>query len=486
MCSIALYFTPVSPYDFGARSWCVVLLFPLPVDTFTLLVRTGYLLFTLLLQTFLGVLFFHFFRRATHNIWIPVVFGAVFLLTGYPLSLVAVWLDARVVPAIYRSTEGSPIDWEESCRIDHSHLVSPAGPRYASLERSARAWLVSHSAHEPMVLQSCRCIATSYPTDGVGRKELTDSFTPSPRFDIRWDHAGIRHLLFDSHVPSYVDRSWSAEDGYQFTPTSLMFQRQYAPGGCVVFRFDARDQLSIPRSSTEGCPLLAEDGEHLARLENTTYSTTERQVVVEEDHGKPAMTVDISRIGAGFVVLEGLSIDSKRLLVSRQSSRLLNTPAPDLASKGFSHEYAEIAFNGEILWRLPVSREVDECRLIVDPPNWVRWRYCGRGSVGPCGLDWSIDGRRGAHQPGRGRSIVAVTLQPAGRHIALSVSDLHTTGAVPDAVYVIRTDDGGEVFRRQLPPLANARVQFLGNTLLACTDFDGSDGFVRVVKLPED
>jgi hypothetical protein len=55
----------------------------------------------------------------------------------------------------------------------------------------------------------------------------------------------------------------------------------------------------------------------------------------------------------------------------------------------------------------------------------------------------------------------------------------------PDAVYIVQTSDGKEIFRRRLPAFAHADVQFLGASRVAYTDFDGSDGYVRVVQVPD-
>jgi hypothetical protein len=89
------------------------------------------------------------------------------------------------------------------------------------------------------------------------------------------------------------------------------------------------------------------------------------------------------------------------------------------------------------------------------------------------------------HHVARGRVVVSVSLSPDGQLAAASVTDMHKTGHTKDAVCVVRTSDGAEVFRRELPAFSESEVQFLGASLLAYTDFDGSDGFVRVVRVPE-
>jgi hypothetical protein len=180
--------------------------------------------------------------------------------------------------------------------------------------------------------------------------------------------------------------------------------------------------------------------------------------------------------------LEGVSTDRRRILIRRESSALLDARAPDLEARGFAHEHVEFAFDEQIIWRLPRVGDDDDARLVFDAPNWAWWQTESRRPVNCCRLEWTVDGVPRTYKVARGRSIISVSLYPTGTLLALSVSDRHWT--VSDSVYVIRTSDGSEVFRRYLPPLAQSRVQFLGPEFLAYTDLDGSDELVRVVKVP--
>jgi len=334
-----------------------------------------------------------------------------------------------------------------------------------------------------MMLMPEGCRTVAYAATDAGQTELRDAFKPKPGFDPSYD-VGLRYKLSDRAVPSMYNRTWSAEYGYQFTPASLMFQRQYLPGGCVIFGFNPPNHREVPAESDVGCPALSGDSDLLGSLERTTYSISERRVEIAPAHGPGPAAVDISKVGSGFVSLEGVSVNRRSVLIRRQSSTLLHARAPDLEARGFAHEYSEVGFDGHVVWRLPRVGGADDARLAVEGANWVWWQTESQHPLDCCRLEWSRDGVAGRHRVARGRSIISVSLCPTGKLIAVSVSDRHWTGRVSDSVYVIRTADGSEVFRRYLQPLAQSRVQFLGPDLLAYTDFDGSDGFVRVVRVP--
>lgn len=486
--SSVVYVAPVNYYDFGTHFWCSVLLSPKLGDTFGVCVWIAYLIWTILLQALLAVGLYFLYRRATRLYIVPIATIILYVVMVVPLNLGAVWLDARVVPFIYREAEGPSIEGQESCRVEHAHLLAPQESRYGFLERSARAWIVSHTTKEPMILLPEACRTLAYTASQGGEDELRTHFGPEPEVgesEVSFDEdVGLRYALFDKRVASNYRKTWTFEYGSQFTPTSIMFQRQYAPRGCVIYRLSLQESQDVPHESGSHCPVLSGDSDSLGSLERTAYSVSERRVEIAAIHGESTLAADISKVGPGFVVLEGISVDRRRLLIRRESARLLQAEAPDLEAHGFSNEYSEIAFDGQVIWRLPRIGEADDAELVADAQNWVWWQSKDRKGTDCCVLEWSVGGSAGSHRVARGRKIVAVSLNPTGKLIAVSVSDRHWTGKVHDSVYVIRTRDGVEVFRQYLPPLSQSRVQFLGPLLLAYTDFDGSDGFVRVVKVP--
>jgi len=115
--------------------------------------------------------------------------------------------------------------------------------------------------------------------------------------------------------------------------------------------------------------------------------------------------------------------------------------------------------------------------------GWVAWDAY-RDSE-PYRVAWSLANRRGTHQVLKGRGITSVAVNPNGTYVAVSTTTSLNIGHIKDAVYVLRTSDGAEVWRRYLPAYARSSVQFLGNQYFAYTDWDGVHASVRVLSLPE-
>ena len=80
--------------------------------------------------------------------------------------------------------------------------------------------------------------------------------------------------------------------------------------------------------------------------------------------------------------------------------------------------------------------------------------------------------------------ITSLAVSPDGRYIAVSVNTTLSIGDLDDAVFVIRTSDGAEVFRRYLKVYTRSAVAFLGGECFAYTESrDRPDG-LRVLKIP--
>ncbi len=67
--------------------------------------------------------------------------------------------------------------------------------------------------------------------------------------------------------------------------------------------------------------------------------------------------------------------------------------------------------------------------------------------------------------------------------IGVSVGRNLSIGDVRDAVYVLRTDTGEEIYRRYLPAYTRSQLAFLGDELIAVTWADGARGEVRVLRV---
>ncbi len=114
--------------------------------------------------------------------------------------------------------------------------------------------------------------------------------------------------------------------------------------------------------------------------------------------------------------------------------------------------------------------------------GWVAWdgyREDGRSRV-----VWSLPAGDGEAVIPRGRNIESLTVDPAGRHIAVSVATGLSIGSTKSAVFVFRAADGGEIFRRYHPPYSRNRLAFLGPDYLAMTRSEVGQSFVDVYRVP--
>ncbi len=84
---------------------------------------------------------------------------------------------------------------------------------------------------------------------------------------------------------------------------------------------------------------------------------------------------------------------------------------------------------------------------------WQSYREKGRYLV-----SWTIDGQSGRHEVPLGRGITDVAVSSDGVYIAISTSSGLNIGSVPDTVYVLRSADGADVFRRTLPRYARSQL----------------------------
>jgi hypothetical protein len=66
---------------------------------------------------------------------VPLALILLFCLGTLPLTIGAVCPDSRVVPFLYRQTEGPAVDWQESCRVVAGLQPAPATPPHDVSDR---------------------------------------------------------------------------------------------------------------------------------------------------------------------------------------------------------------------------------------------------------------------------------------------------------------------------------------------------------------
>ena len=116
--------------------------------------------------------------------------------------------------------------------------------------------------------------------------------------------------------------------------------------------------------------------------------------------------------------------------------------------------------------------------------GWIAWD--GYRENARYRVAWSLPAGDGLYEIPKGRSVIAVSADPAGRYVAVSVSGNLSIGSVRDSVRVIRVSDGTEVWRRYLPRYSRSQVAFLGSGYLAMTRLADGTARVDVLEVPAD
>jgi hypothetical protein len=109
---------------------------------------------------------------------------------------------------------------------------------------------------------------------------------------------------------------------------------------------------------------------------------------------------------------------------------------------------------------------------------WLAWD--AYRDAGPYWLAWRTPTGAGRSRVPLGRAVTSAALDPSGRFIAVSTTTSLSIGGLQDTVYVMRTDDGGEVFRRYLPTYTRSAVAFFEGGSFAYSDLQGT----HVLELP--
>jgi hypothetical protein len=114
--------------------------------------------------------------------------------------------------------------------------------------------------------------------------------------------------------------------------------------------------------------------------------------------------------------------------------------------------------------------------------GWIAWD--GYREEGRSHVVWSLSGKQGVVRIPRGRGIDSFSVAANGSVIAVSVSSSLTLGSTQSAIFLMRTVNGDEIYRRYLPPYTRTRLAFLGNEYLAISRFEEGRSFVDVFRTP--
>ncbi len=117
--------------------------------------------------------------------------------------------------------------------------------------------------------------------------------------------------------------------------------------------------------------------------------------------------------------------------------------------------------------------------------GWVAWEiYREEGRVR---VVWDLPTGAGRREAPKGSGITDLAVSPDGALIAVSTSTKLNIGDIKDSLFVLRTRDGAEVYRRYFRRYTRTRMAFLGPRRLAVTraDLDQGGGWIEVLQVPE-
>jgi hypothetical protein len=392
------------------------------------------------LQIVAGALWYWFFARPKWWRLLPfVVCVPVFF-------MVIEWAYLVAIPSrflIEQDTAPESGEWKSVCTIPDMSLAPVRSAPDLLLERAGQAWLTGTGMNVFAVLEMPGCRTTPVELQDAGTSYTQQYMLPGGRCLFgTWDNkAGQNH--------------WWFRDGTGNAPQPLP---------------------RPPANPKHSAPILSTDGNWVAWLEyipGVTVTPLPQRVVIRSLHDDREHLVNMPPPGRSEFVLLGVNMDAEELTF-------------------YEHEYTTrqnslmvIDFDGAHRGQPLVAEGVDPqaTTFLRVGQGWVAWDAYREN--GPYRVAWSLPNGRGTHQVLKGRGITAVAFNPSGTYVAISTTTALNIGNIKDAVYVLRTTDGKEVWRRYQPTYARSPVAFLGDKFFAYTDWDGTHTAVQVLKTPD-
>jgi hypothetical protein len=347
-------------------------------------------------------------------------------------------LEQAVVPLAFlveRDTAPAHGEWAVACSLADVTLMPGPLAGDLALARAGEAWVLRAGELRLGVLTMPGCAITSLGLtwSNVGRQVV--AVAPGGRALIETQAASTTRL----------DYAYLAGPGRTPAPLPVL----------------------ADRPAPEGRPILSGDGTWMAWIERDVTAPARPATVrvVPVDGGVPRAVSLHALEPASFVVVE---LDAGGEVVLARNER----------------EFLGLGFDGARRWGPLTPDGIQPLSFTFRRlgAGWVAWDgYQEREAYR---VAWQTPYGRSVHRIPRGRSLVAVAPDPEGRHVALSTTGAYSIGEVPDAVVVLRTADGGEVFRRYLPRYTRSGVAFLGSGYFAYVEGDARQSRLQVLRVP--
>ncbi len=331
-------------------------------------------------------------------------------------------------------------DWALACRIEDATLLQVRGPATPDLARAQEAWVASTTAPDTWKLL----------TGPDCRLEATAHSRPTERGSLAAVAAGGA-AIFTAYVGDpAVTRYWHLDPvsgrATELTPPLPPDLRYWL----VTL---SRDGKAVGWIESE------RSGRNWERRLKTREVATgrERDVLLQGlDRGQPEILA-LDGFEGGVMV----SLYPGRVLAFDGTGRPAWGPIDTGEIKHVGRNFVRIG-DGWVAWE--IYREEGRLRIVWDLPQ---------GS-----------GRR---EVPKGSGIKDLAVSPDGELIAVSTSTNLNIGNVRDSLFVLRSRDGVEVYRRFFRKYTRTRMAFLGPRHLAVTraNLDKGGGWIEVLEVPE-
>ncbi len=331
-------------------------------------------------------------------------------------------------------------DWKTVCTVPDMQLAQirreTRSPPDTSLARAGQAWLRAKGEYAVLSMPGCQIRLIKKP----------DVATPVD-------------LHFVSPAGVYLLKSWDNKTG---------LTHWWVGNGSL------RPLSRAPADPRFGTPVLSNDGNWVAWVEMIPDGTKRRRAVIQSLDDDRSRLVDIPDQTHSAWVLLAADIERQELTFYEH------------AYPSGLNSLTVLGFDGERRGQPVVAEGLNAqfTSMLRVGTGWVAWDATPE-DFESYRIAWLLAGERETHHTLKGRSITAVEVDPSGTYIAVSETNAIRDNYVKDAVYVLRTSDGKEIWHRSLPRYARSSLAFLGDKLFAYTESDGAHSTVRVLQIPE-
>ena len=329
-------------------------------------------------------------------------------------------------------------DWPVACRIDDATLLQLRKPATPDLARAQEAWIGPAAAPGTWkLLRGTDC-----------QLEETAHSRPSEGGSLVAVAAGGAALFTSLEGDPQVTRYWHLD------PVS-----------------GAATELTPPPDLRYWPLVLSRDGKAVGWIESRRPGQKwERRLKTREVASGREREVLLQGLDRGQPEILALDGFEGGVLVFLYPGRVIGFDAEGNQAWG-PIDTGEIKHVGQYFLRLD--------------GGWVAWEiYREKGRVR---FLWDLPSGSGRREVPKGSGITDLAVSPDGALIAVSTSTNLNIGDIRDSLFVLRSRDGAEVYRRYFRTYTRTRLAFLGPRHLAVTraDLEKGGSWIEVLRVPE-